>query len=87
VKLTSCQPESYPSVTEWISAQNKIMNHLAVCDITIEDWGRKFYIMFNLLNTEKWQTFSSTLELTVKPDTVASIFTYLLPFEARLRMV
>jgi len=34
-KLTSCQLESYPSVTEWISAQDKIINDLAVCDITI----------------------------------------------------
>jgi len=57
-KLTSCQFESYPSVTEWISAQDKIINDLAVCDITIEDSWRKFYIMSNLPNTEKWPTFA-----------------------------
>jgi len=84
-KLTSCQPESYPSVTEWISAQDKIINDLAVCDITIEDSWRKFYIMSNLPNTEEWRTFASTLELTEKADTVASIVTHLLSFEARLR--
>jgi len=32
-KLTSCQLDSYPSVTEWISAQDKIINDLAICDI------------------------------------------------------
>jgi len=84
-KLTSCQLESYPSVTEWISAQDKIINDLAVCDITIEDSWRKFYIMSNLPNTEEWRTFASTLELTEKADTVASIVTHLLSFEARLR--
>jgi len=84
-KLTSCQLESYPSVTEWISTQDKIINDLAVCDITIEDSWRKFYIMSNLPNTEEWRTFASTLELTEKADTVVSIVTHLLSFEARLR--
>jgi hypothetical protein len=35
--LTSCQLESCHSVTEWIPAQDKIINDLAICDITIED--------------------------------------------------
>jgi len=53
-KLTSCQLESYPSVTEWISAQDKTSHDLAVCDIMIEDSWRKFYIMSILPNTEEW---------------------------------
>jgi hypothetical protein len=84
-KLTSYKLESYPSVTEWISAQDKIFNDLAVCDITIKDSWRKFYIMSNLPNTEEWRTFASTLKLTEKADTVASIVTLLLSFEAHLR--
>jgi len=84
-KLTSCQLELYPSVTEWISAQDKIINDLAVCDITIEDSWRKFYLMSNLLNPEVWRTIASTLELTENAETVASIVTHLLVFEARLR--
>jgi len=56
-----------------------------VCDITIEDCWRKFYITSNLPNTEEWRIFASTLELTEKADTVASIVTHLLSFEARLR--
>jgi len=84
-KLTSCQLESYPSVTEWISAQDNIINDLAVCDITIEDSWRIFYIMSNLPNTEEWPTFASTLEITEKAYTVASIITHLLSFEARPR--
>jgi hypothetical protein len=84
-KLISCQLESYPSLSEWISAQDKIINDLAICDITIEDSWRKFYMMSDLPNTEEWRTFASTLELTEKADTVASIVTHLLSFEARLR--
>jgi len=41
--------------------------------------------MSNLPNTEEWRTIASTLELTEKADTVASIVTHLLSFEARLR--
>jgi len=78
VKLTSCQLESYPPVTEWISAQDKVFNDLAVCDITIEDSWRKFYIMSNLPNTEEWRIFVPTLELTETADTVASVVTHLL---------
>jgi len=84
-QLTSCQLESYPSVTEWISAQEKIIKDIPVCNITIEDARRKFYIMPNLPNTEDWRTIASTLELTEKADTVESIVTHLLSFEARLR--
>jgi hypothetical protein len=32
--LTSSQLESYPSVTEWISAQGMILNGLAVCSVS-----------------------------------------------------
>jgi len=84
-KLTSCQLESYPSVTEWISAQFKIISDLAICDITIEDSWREFYIVTYIPNTEEWRTSASILELTEKADTVASIITDLLSFEARLR--
>jgi hypothetical protein len=84
-KLTSCELKSYPSVTEWFSAQDKTLNDLAVCVITIEDSGRKFCIMPNLLNTEEWCTFASILELTEEADTAASIVTHLLSLEARRR--
>jgi len=84
-KVTSCQLESYPSVTDSISALDKIINDHAVCDITIEYSWRKFYIMFYLLNKEEWRTFASTLELTEKANTVASIVNHLQSFEVRLR--
>jgi hypothetical protein len=84
-KLTSYQLESYPSVTELISAQYKIINDLAVCDITIEDSWRKLYNMSDLQNTEESRTFASTFDHTGKDDTVASIVTHLLCSEARLR--
>jgi len=40
--------------------------------------------MSNIPNTEEWRTFASRLELTEKADTVASIVTHVLSFEARL---
>ena len=83
-KLTSCQLESYSSVTEWISAEDKIINDHAVCDIMIEYSWRKFYVISNLPNINEWQTFVSTFELTEKADTVASTVTCLMFFEAPL---
>jgi hypothetical protein len=59
-KLTLCQLESYHPVTEWISAQDKIINDLSIYDNTIEDSRTIFFIMSNLPNTEEWQTFAST---------------------------
>ena len=44
-KLTDCKLEQYPSISEWITAQEKIINDLAICDITIDDAWRKFYIL------------------------------------------
>jgi hypothetical protein len=85
-KLTSCILESYPAVTESISARDTRINDPAIRDITIEDSGRSFFIMSNLPNTEEWQTFSSTLDPTEKAETVKSIVTHLLSFKARFRM-
>jgi hypothetical protein len=84
-KLTSCQLESYTSVTEWISAQENIINDVAICDITIEDSWREFHIMFNVPKTKEWRVFALTLDLTERADTVASIVAHLLSFEANLR--
>ena len=41
--------------------------------------------MTNLPNTEEWRTIASTLELTEEADTLASIVTHLLAFDAHLR--
>jgi hypothetical protein len=35
-KLTSCQLESYPSVTELIAGQDKTINDSAICAIMIK---------------------------------------------------
>jgi len=85
-KLTNWKLQLYPSISEWITAQEKILHDLAICDITIDDaWG-KFYILSNLPNNEEGRTFLSTLELTEKADTVANITSNLLSFEATLRI-
>jgi hypothetical protein len=44
-KLTDCKLEQYPSISEWMTAQEKIINDLAICDITIDDAWRKIYIL------------------------------------------
>jgi hypothetical protein len=84
-KLTTCKHISYPSVTEWITAQEKIINDLAICDIKVEDRWRRFYLLLNLPNTDKWRTHTSTLKLTGKANTVTDIISHLLSFEASLR--
>jgi len=83
--LTVCKLEHYPSISEWITAQEKIINNLAICDITIDDARRMFYILSNLPNYNEWRNFVSTLGLTQKADTVANITSHLLSFEATLR--
>lgn len=74
-KQAACKLESYSSVTEWITAQEKYINDLAICGVKTEDEWRKFYIFSNLLNSEEWRNFSSALELTDKADTISSIVT------------
>ena len=75
-KLTTCKLELYPSVTEWITAQEKI--------IKVEDRWRRFYLLVNLPNTDEWRTYASTLKLTGKASTVADITGHLRSFEASL---
>jgi hypothetical protein len=84
-KLAACKLESYSSVTEWTTAQEKYINDLTICGVKTEDEWRKFYIFSNLPNTEEWRNFSSALELTDKADTISSIVTHLTAFEAKLR--
>jgi hypothetical protein len=49
--LTSCQFESYPAVTAYISANDMRINDLALRGIIIEGSWRKFYMMSTLPNT------------------------------------
>ncbi|KAF8254192.1 hypothetical protein K440DRAFT_635699 [Wilcoxina mikolae CBS 423.85] len=83
-KLAACKLESYSSVTEWITAQEKYINDLAICGVKMEDEWRKFYILSNLPNTEEWKNFSSILELADKADTIPNIVMHLTAFEAKL---
>jgi len=83
-KLTDCKLELYPSISEWITGREKIIDDLAICDITIDDVWRKFYILSNLPNNDERRSFVLTLKLTEKADTVANITSYLLSFEATL---
>jgi hypothetical protein len=83
-KLTDCKLELFPYISEWMTAQEKIINDLAICDITIDDALRKFYIVSNLANNDEWRNFVSMLELTEKADTVANITSHLLSFEATI---
>jgi len=44
-KLTDYKFELYPSISEWITAQEKIINDLAICNILIENAWQQFYIL------------------------------------------
>ena len=84
-KLVLCNLESYSSVAEWISAQDAIIGDLAICDVTIDDNLRKFYILSNLPKSDQWKMFKTSLELSGKADTTANIVTHLQSFEVTLR--
>jgi hypothetical protein len=84
-KLVLCNLESYSSVAEWISAQDAIIGDLAICDVTIDDNLRKFYILSNLPKSDEWKMFRTSLELSGKADTTANIITHLQSFEVTLR--
>jgi len=84
-KLTDCKLEQYPSISKWITALEKNINDLAICNITIDDAWRKIYILSNLPNNKEWRNFVRTLELTKKADMVAIITSHLPSFEATLR--
>jgi len=81
-KLTDCSLELYPSSCELITAQEKIINDHAICNITIDDAWRTFYILSNLPNEDEWRNFVSTPELTEMADMVAIISSHQLSFEA-----
>jgi len=83
-KLTNCKLELYPSISECITAQEKIMNGLAMCDITIDDASWKLYILSNLPNNNEWRNFVSTVDLTGKAVTVAKIISHLLLLKPRV---
>jgi len=83
-KLVLCNLESYSSVAEWISAQDVIIGDLAICNVTIDDNLRKFYILSNLPKSDEWKMFKTSLELSGKADTAANIITHLQSFEVTL---
>jgi hypothetical protein len=84
-KLATCKLEDYPSVNEWIAAQEKIINDLAICGISVTDEWRVFYIMSNLPTSPEWLGFTTSMNISGKADTPGSIITQLQVFEANLR--
>jgi hypothetical protein len=84
-KLATCKLEDFPSVTEWIAAQDKIISDLAICGITVTDEWRIFYIMSNLPKSADWLGFTTSLNMSDHADTPGKIITQLLAFEATLR--
>jgi len=83
--LVFCNLDCYTSVAEWISAQDAIIGDLALCDVTIDDNLRKFYILSNLPKSDEWMMSKTSLELSGKADTTANIITHLESFEVTLR--
>ena len=64
LELAQCKLEQYSSVTEWMSAQSKILNDLSVCDLPVDDKWRVHYIMDNIPRTAEWANYAQKLELT-----------------------
>jgi len=83
-KLFDCKLNLCESISQKITVPEKIINNLAICDITIDDAWRKFYMLSTLSRNNKWRNFVSTLKLTEKADTVGNITSHLLLFEATL---
>jgi hypothetical protein len=84
-KLAACKLEDFPSVTEWIAAQDKIINDLAICGIEVTDNWRSFYLMSNLPTSPEWLGFTTSMNVSGKAKDPSEIITELLAFEARLR--
>jgi hypothetical protein len=84
-KLATCKLEDYPSVSEWISAQDKIISDLTICNITVTDEWRIFYLLSNLPRSAEWLSFTTTLNMSGHANTPGNIITQLLAFETTLR--
>jgi len=85
LELAQCKLEQYPSVTEWMSAQSKILNDLSVCDFPVDDKWRVHYIMDNLPKTAEWTNYAQTLELTGQTNDSGTLIAHLLTFETKLK--
>jgi len=84
-KLVLCNLESYSSVVEWMSAQDAIIGDLAFCDVKTDDNLERFYILWTVPKSDEWKMFKTSLELSGKADTAASIIMHLQSFEVSLR--
>jgi hypothetical protein len=84
-KLATCKIEDYPSVNVWISAQERIINDLAICGISVTNEWRVFYIMSNLPTSPEWLGFTTSMNISGKADNPSSIIAQLQVFEANLR--
>jgi len=84
-KLILCNLGSYSTVAELILAQDVIFGDLAICNVTIDDNLRKFYIPSNLQKSDEWMMFNTSLELSGNADTTANIITHMQSFEVTHR--
>jgi hypothetical protein len=84
-KLATCKLEDFPSVTEWIAAQDKMINDLAICGIEVTDNWRSFYLMSNRPTSPEWLGFTTSMNVSGKAKDPSNIITELLAFEAHLR--
>jgi hypothetical protein len=87
--LDNCQLTDYPSITEWLSAQDKIIGDLSICGIKIQGEHRCHYITKNLPKGADWGPFLTALEISndssEKSQSIADLRKNLLTYEACLR--
>jgi len=84
-KVTDCKLELYPSISAWMTAPEKIINDLEICNITVDYAWWRICILSNLPNHDEWRNFVSMIEVTGQVDTVAIITSHPLSFEATPR--
>jgi hypothetical protein len=81
-KGTDCKLELYSSISEWISAQETIINNLEIRDITFDAVRGNCYIVSNIPNMNELQNILLMLKVTKSPDTVETITSHLVSFHA-----
>jgi hypothetical protein len=84
--LAQCKLEDYPSITEWSSAQKKLIDDLQTCGITVDKpWRVHYYILENLPKSTEWTNFKQMLTMTGKTESTTELLSHLLTFEAQLK--
>jgi hypothetical protein len=85
--LAQCKLADYPSITEWSSAQKKLIDDLQTCGIAVDRPWRVHYILENLPKSTEWTNIKQMLTVTGNTESTTKLLSHLLTFEAYLKRV